>query len=370
MWGTVALYWLAPKYLRLYLLALLSLLFLASVSWQSALLLSVFTLVSHIAGRSPVVTQKSLVLAVVFFVITLVGFKLGITNDSDTFLQTTLIPLGLSYYTFRCIHFLMERFSGRQPVCRFGELVAYLFFLPTIPVGPIHRIDDFLRDMKRQRFDTSMLSDGAERILYGYVKIVVLSNFLVERVFGEWIWELPSQDGALVSYLTIVKNGLNIYLQFSGHSDIAIGLARLLGFRIIENFNWPYLQANISAFWRSWHISLSGWCRDYIYEPVVSTTRNPVLGALATMIVIGLWHEISLRYLVWGAYHGMGIVAWQYWQGFKHHLPAFPDRFSPVTQIISVGLTVHFVWFGFEIINADSLQHAFETYVLILIWWV
>lgn len=371
MWGTVALYWLAPRPARIYVLAGVSALFLYSVSPLSIALLCGFTLMCHLAGNRGNISSPVLGAAIAVMVLTLLWFKLGITVDSQSLTETLLIPLGLSYYTFRCIHFLMERFTGRVPACSLRELIAYLFFLPTFVVGPIHRVDDFLKDMRRQRFDTALLSEGAERILYGYVKIAVLSNFLVERHFGEWILELPDQDGGLVAYMTMVKNGLNIYLQFSGHSDIAIGFARLLGFRVLENFNWPYFKTNISSFWRSWHISLSRWCRDYIYDPIVSVTRNPALGALATMLVIGMWHEISMRYLYWGMYHGLGLVAWQYWQGIKTEwMPALPEKYAWLAHTISIIVTVHFVWFSFVLLNTQSLSEAFSVYAKILFWWI
>ncbi|MGD9295171.1 MAG: hypothetical protein PVI41_09855, partial [Roseobacter sp.] len=169
MWGTVTLYWLVPHSARSVVLIGVSALFLLSVSPLSLVLLCGFTLICHFAGNRPAIPARLLGMAVGIMVLTLFWFKLGITADSQTLMETVLIPLGLSYYTFRCIHFLMERFTGRIRACTFRELVAYLFFLPTFVVGPIHRADDFLKDMRRQRFDTALLSEGAERILYGYV---------------------------------------------------------------------------------------------------------------------------------------------------------------------------------------------------------
>lgn len=370
MWATVSIYWLVSRAARLYVLAALSLAFLLSIAPLSAGILTGFFVLCHAVGNREQVSVAGLCVAIGVMVGTLVWFKLGIAIDPDNIASTLIIPLGISYYTFRCIHFLMERFSGQQSPCKANELIAYLFFLPTFVIGPIHRIDDFLRDLKRQRFDAALMSDGAERILYGYVKITVLGNFLTERYFGDWIANLPDQDGALVVYLTIVKNGLNIYFQFSGHSDVAIGFARLLGYRVIENFNWPYLQPNISAFWRCWHISLSRWCRDYIYGSVVSFTRLPALGALATMVVIGLWHEISMRYLVWGMYHAAGIVIWQNWQLWKSHLPVLvPPRYGWLGHGFSVVLTVHFVWFSFVILNVEHPLDALGVYHLLLLGW-
>ncbi|AXI48501.1 hypothetical protein C1J03_22385 [Sulfitobacter sp. SK012] len=371
LWGTVLVYWLSPGPVRLLVLALVSLVFLLVYDPLSAALLCIFALMCHIAGNRESVPTAALAAVVSSMVAILIFFKIGVVNRDLALLQTVLIPLGLSFYTFRCVHFMMERYTGRVPICSLRELISYLFFLPTLVVGPIHRIDDYLKDMARQRFDPRMLSEGAERIVYGYVKLAVISNFLVERLFGEWILEHPDQDGALVAYLLIVKNGLNVYLQFSGYSDIAIGFARMLGFRVLENFNWPYLQPNISSFWRSWHISLSRWCREYIYETVVSITRNPALGAISTMLVIGMWHEISTRYIIWGIYHGLGLVIWQYWQGIKARwMPTVPQPLVGFVYALSVLLTVHFVWFGFVIIYSGGLRETLVIFDKVFLWWL
>ena len=156
-----------------------------------------------------------------------------------------------------------------------------------------------------------------ERILYGYVKITLLGNLLVNGWFAQWIAAIAESHVRFKIYLSVVRNGLDVYFQFSGYSDIAIGFALLLGYRVIENFNWPYLQPNISRFWQSWHISLSRWCRDYVYAVVLSSSRSPALAALSTMLVIGLWHAISLNYFFWGLYHAFGIIAWQRFQKLK-----------------------------------------------------
>ena len=363
MWCTVALYWLAPRAWRQLVLMGLTIIFLASRSPESAVLLLVFTVITHLAGNISAPTFRPVAVAIVAMLGVLGYYKITQPVNLDNLMDTVAIPLGLSYYTFRCIHFLMERYKAAIPRATTAELAGYLLFLPTIVVGPIHRFDDYRRDLHRQRFDPAMLSEGAERILYGYVKIVILSNFLTEGVLGDYIAGLEDPEAQHVIYLEIVQNGLNLYFQFSGYSDIAIGLARLLGYRVIENFNWPYLQPNISAFWRSWHISLSRWCRDYVYSVVVAKTRSPALGAMATMIAIGLWHEISLRFLLWGAWHGIGLIIWQKSLGWTTRFEqSLPETALPVLHVIKVAVTVHFVWFGFVILTAGTPAEALRTF--------
>jgi alginate O-acetyltransferase complex protein AlgI len=168
----------------------------------------------------------------------------------------------------------------------------------------------------------------------------------------------------------MLRIGFNLYFQFSGFSDIAIGFARLLGFRVMENFNWPFLQKNISDFWRCWHISLTSWCREYIYTSVIATTRSPALGVLATLIAIGLWHEVSLRYLAWGFYHGLGIIVWQQWQ---HLWSSYPEVRLPVFRwtrdLLSTLLTLHFVWLGFLLVRQPDFAAMFEMLDTLFLSW-
>lgn len=371
IWATVALYWLAPKEWRGVVLVGITLIFLAVYSPISAVILLSFTTVTYFATCRRTVSTPVGAVAIAFYVAVLVFFKIGQTVDDTRLLDTVVIPLGLSYYTFRCIHFVLERLKGHVPPLPARELVGYLFFLPTIVVGPINRIEDFRRDLIRQRFDPELLSEGAERIVYGYAKIAILSNFLIEGMFGDYIAGLPDQNAPLALYAMIVQTGLNLYFQFSGFSDIAIGFARLLGFRVIENFNWPYLQSNIAAFWRSWHISLSQWCRNYIYGVVVSVTRSPALGALSTMVIIGLWHEISMRFLIWGAYHGIGIIVWQKTERYGTIVDkAIPSVLATPFHWIKVLMTVHFVWFGFVILTAETPLEAVTIFRTMLFSWI
>ena len=361
MWVTVGLYWLVPRQWRLMTLVAISAMFLASVSPISVAILAAFVLIAHLTANTRDPSWKEAGLGVALVVLVLGYYKLNTAINMQNLGEGVLLPLGLSYYSFRVIHFILERYERHVERVSFHDLLGYLFFIPTLVVGPIHRIDDFIYDLRRQRFDPYLLSDGAERIVYGYAKIAVLSNFLVEGQFGDYIAGLDDPDRLLVTYLLIAQNGLNLYLQFSGYSDIAIGFARLLGFRVLENFNWPYLQPNISAFWRSWHISLTRWARDYIYGIVISLTRSPALGAMGVMIVIGLWHEISFRFLLWGAYHGTGLIVWQQWDKYGPALPAATPRWlAGAIYAAKVIFTVHFVWFGFVILTAEGPAQALE----------
>lgn len=359
MFVTVAGYWLTPSWFgRLWLIAL-TIAFLMIVSMESTAILCAFTLGTYFLARSRGGLGVKLLLAGAGVMGMFIWFKLRVAADISGGLASLAIPLGLSYYALRCIHYIVERYKGNLPPHDFTDFVNYLFFLPTLIAGPIHRFPEFQRDSRRMRWDSEKFSEGLERMLYGYVKITFFANFLVYARLGLYIADLPPEDARWAAYLTMIQEPLNGYLLFAGYSDIAIGFALLLGYRVMENFRWPLLQPNISAFWKCWHISLSSWCRDYVYMLFVSFTRRPAIGVIAAMLAIGLWHEFSYRYILWGIYNGLGLVVWQQFQGLKRRLPQFALLQQPWAKMIlhclSVLLTFHFTMLGFIIVLQPTL---------------
>lgn len=371
MTGTVSAYWIAPREWRDLTLVGISLAFLAVHSPESAALLTAFAGAVYYLSNRPGLGSARAISVSAFVVAVLTYYKLRAADGGQDFFSSVAIPLGLSYYSFRCVHYVIEKYKGTLDDHGFREFISYLFFLPTLVVGPIHRFGQFHHDLRYKRWDGRLIAEGLERILYGYAKIAFLGNYLVSGKFAGYIASLDGTNPALVYYLEIVRNGLNLYFQFAGFSDIAIGFSLLLGYRIIENFNWPFIQKNISDFWRCWHISLTSWCRDYIYTVVMSVTRMPYLAVLATLIVIGMWHEVSPRYLLWGIYHGVGVVTWQLFQKAKAHLPEINNVVARrAVDGVSILATVHFVWFSFVLISQPSFAAALSIYHTVLFsWW-
>jgi alginate O-acetyltransferase complex protein AlgI len=306
---------------------------------------------------------------VAVLIFALIWFRVGssLQPDDPVF---TLVPLGFSYYALRLLHYLFDRWNGVLLPVEPRAFFSYLFFLPTLLAGPINRFQEHDRNLRRRRWDAQNLSHGLERILYGYAKIVILGNYLVTLKLQVLVKELGDASPATAAYLDCCRYGLNLYFQFAGYSDIAIGFALLLGFRIAENFNFPFLAQNINDFWRRWHISLSAWCRDYVYMFVVSWTRNPRLGVLLSMLVLGLWHELSWRYLLWGIYHGAGIAVWQRWQTWKRRFTLAPGRVARLGMAtLSWAATMHFVLFSFALTKEPDLSAALEVYQTLFFGW-
>jgi len=357
--GLTLVTWLSPANWQRWIMIGGTVLFLAWFAPFSLVLLTCTTLSSFYLFRSALSPSVATLALLTQNVALFAFYKTGI-GASYSGIGDRLIPLGLSYYAFRQIHYAFEQYKGTLRPHTLADYVAYLFFLPTILVGPIHRFGPFLRSTFRRRWDPQQLSEGLERILFGYTKVVLLSELLLTTYFLPWTRSLQTVHPRWGDYFELVYHYLNIYLQFAGYSDVAIGLALMLGYRIMENFNYPLLARNINVFWNRWHISLSSWVREYVYTPVSSLTRRPVAGILMTMLVIGLWHEISWRYIFWGAYHGIGVAIWHLYN--RGRLAKKLRTSIPGYKALAIVVTFHFVLFSFVIVRENTWSGIFQFY--------
>jgi len=339
---------------------------LAFLLWKSPISLAILALTT-VTSYGIFKTSLDRAWAAILILLQSIGlFVLYKASWAPSILQDSsrLIPLGLSYYSFRQIHYAIEQYKEKVPLHSFGEYVCYMFFLPTILVGPINRFPTFMRHIRRRRWDQQVFADGLERIVYGYAKIVILGNYLVSQKIAVGIESIDNQYLWLKTYLESINFLLNTYFQFAGFSDVAIGLALIVGFRVMENFNYPFTAPNINEFWNRWHISLSSWCKDYVYIPVASITRQPIWGIIFTMLVIGLWHDLSLKYIIWGLFHGLGIAIWHIYKNST--LAEKLTAVLPFYDIWAKVLTFHFVVLSFVIVMKSNWLEVWETYKILL----
>lgn len=260
-----------------------------------------------------------------------------------------ILPLGMAYYVLRTVHYLVEANLGRLRPHGLVDYATYQFLPSALFFGPIHRFDEFQRDLARRRWDSALFSRGLGRILAGGVKIVIIGNFILVERLGYSAQTDPLGGGLPDIYRHGLLTWANLYFQFSGYSDIGIGFAALMGFRIRENFDWPFLARNIGDFWRRWHISLSTWCRDYVYLPAMAVTRSHLLAITASMLVLGLWHAISLHYLLWGLYHAIGLSVWRRFSALTPAMGRLPAPVRHAWTVVSVFLTLNFVILSFTV---------------------
>uniref|UniRef100_E6VKA7 Probable alginate O-acetylase AlgI n=1 Tax=Rhodopseudomonas palustris (strain DX-1) TaxID=652103 RepID=E6VKA7_RHOPX len=221
------------------------------------------------------------------------------------------LPLGISFFTFHALSYVIDVYRGvaraqRRPV----DFALYIAFFPQLIAGPIIRYHDISEQLRRRPVTLELAASGVERFLAGFGKKMLLANPLGE--VADRIFALPAADlSPGTAWLGLICYTLQIYLDFSAYSDMAIGLARLFGFTFLENFNYPYLARSMQEFWRRWHISLSNWLRDYLYIPLGGNRVSPwrIYFNLATVFLLcGLWHGANWTFVVWGLIHGLFLI--------------------------------------------------------------
>nr|WP_272492199.1 MBOAT family O-acyltransferase [Octadecabacter algicola] len=229
-----------------------------------------------------------------------------------------LLPMGISYFSFKLIHYVLERSRGMLPQHSFWEYFAWVFFVPIFTAGPIQRFDLFMNG-RSSTWDNQMAWDGLTRIAIGLIKKFVLGAiclFVLESLnygsTGRLLNNLEDTSPLRV-ILFLCFCYLFVYMDFSGYTDIAIGTGRLFGLRIMENFNFPIFAPNIGNLWKRWHMSLASWCQSYIYMPTLGVSRSPYVAVFASFLVMGLWHAASWNWVAWGLYNAAGVAIYQKW---------------------------------------------------------
>lgn len=283
-----------------------------------------------------------------------------------------LVPLAISFFTFEYIHYLTDVYQGKIRNRSLKSFMLFIVFFPTLVAGPIKRYEPFEAQARvRMPFAWDNLTYGTYRIVIGLAKKLVLADGV-----SKWADRLnhPEMYDPLMLWIAVFAYSFKIYFDFSGYSDIAIGSARLFGFKIPENFNWPYLTRNISQFWGHWHISLSSWIRDYIFIPLGGSRGKPIkvfLTFLAVMAISGLWHGAAWNFVVWGLYHGLGLAVYHVYRRLyvkprgKDILQAHVPWYSP-TRLTAIAVTFLFVSIGW-VLFATSLDNAMVVFYKIFL---
>jgi alginate O-acetyltransferase complex protein AlgI len=278
------------------------------------------------------VIQTILFLAVFKYRNFLTSLVWPIPAHNPFYWQNAFLPLGISFFTFEFLHYAVDRYKDRTEEGTVGEYMAFILFFPTMVAGPIKRYQDFLPKLRNISLDWVVdWQRGFTRILAGLVKKFAVADVLTAYTNHLNIADIAQANRSVLP-LWILAYGIKIYADFSAYSDIAIGSARIFGIKVPENFDWPYLQSNISDFWRHWHISLSTWLVDYVFIPLGgSRVRVPRIYAnlLVTMLVSGIWHGAGVNFIVWGLLHGIMLAAHRWWRGVRGDaVPTPPGRIA------------------------------------------
>ncbi len=281
--------------------------------------------------------------------------------------------LGYSYIAFRLIHTVRDRQSGRLPVVGLGEYVVYMLFFPALSAGPIDRVERFVTDLRKPlQLSADDFLEGGKRIILGMFKKFVVADALALLAINRAAVLQTTGDGWLL--LMLYAYNFQIFFDFSGYTDIAIGLGRFIGINLPENFNRPYRQVNLTQFWNNWHMTLTQWLRAYVFFPMTRRLRRGkrklpgwsiiLITQVVTMGLIGLWHGITPGFLFWGLWHGFGLFIqnrWSDWMRPKVAALNIQPAGQKLLTAAGVLLTFHYVtlgWAWFALPEAADAWHV------------
>jgi len=272
------------------------------------------------------------------------------------------LPVGISFYTFHGMSYVFDIYRGRlNPVKNFVDYAVFVSFFPLLVAGPIERANHLLPQVQRKRgFNYTQAVEGCRLIVWGLFKKVIIADSLAESV--DLIFNNYQNYNAITLIMGAIAFSFQIYGDFSGYSDIALGTAKLFGFELLSNFKFPYFSRDLAEFWRRWHISLSSWFRDYLYIPLggnkVNSKTRLYLNLWIVFLVSGLWHGASWSFIIWGAYHGVFLVLERmFLSNFYHKVGKYIS-----TLITFFIVVIGWVFFRVENFN-DALNFIHQLFV-------
>jgi alginate O-acetyltransferase complex protein AlgI len=323
---------------------------------------------------------RVVLIAVVIAVVTLGIGKYGRQGalalwwaEGDWIVTYLIMPIGISYFVFRMLQYVFD--CAREVIKENSllRLAAFMMWIPTFPAGPLETYQGFY-EKRTIGFERQEFYYGLRRIALGYFKKVFVVDFLFPIFFGKITTTIGRTDfdaGDVawwwpIAFCVIVF--VRAYFDLSAYTDLAIGFSRLFGFRIMENFRFPFWQKNLSDFWHSWHISLSTWVRNNVYFPVFGLTRKTWLGLYASMLVMGLWHAVDLNWTFWGLYHGTGLVVLARWERWKKARRKRRKRaglppaagFEKYTKWLGYPVTFLYVALGYAFVATHSFEQGLK----------
>lgn len=358
----LALYFFAPKKWKNTVLLLASLIFYGWGEPKYVLLMLVSVFLSYLFGllierfRTTPAAKAVCILSVAVSLSFLLYFKYtdffiesfnAVTGQSIPLLKIAL-PIGISFYTFQIISYTIDVYRGVPAQKSYIRLAAYISMFPQLIAGPIVRYSDIAAQLEERSFSVSAAANGIRRFILGLSKKILLANQL-----GEFcaVFRASDEKSVLFYWLYAAAFALQIYFDFSGYSDMAIGLGKILGFDFLENFNYPYISASITEFWRRWHMSLGTWFRDYVYIPLGGNRKGParqILNILIVWALTGFWHGAAWNFAVWGLLFAALLIAEKLW------------ILKPLKKcrLFSHIYVLFFVTISFVIFNAQDMAQA------------
>lgn len=360
---TIALYFLSPKCLKNTVLLLSSLIFYAWGEPKYILLMGSLIILGYGFGllvekyRGKKLGQFFCIFSIIVSLSFLVYFKyadffiinFNVVTGLDIPLLKVVLPIGISFYTFQMISYIIDIYRGEEAQKNMIDMAVYIAMFPQLIAGPIVRYSDIAKQLETRKHSWDMAAEGIRRFVIGLAKKVLLANQLGELCN---VFRGSDEKSVLFYWLYAFAFGLHIYFDFSGYSDMAIGLGKLFGFHFLENFNYPYISASITEFWRRWHISLGSWFRDYVYIPLggnrVKKGRQ-FFNILMVWMLTGFWHGAAWNFIIWGLFFAILLMIEKLWL----------LKYLKKSSVFSHIYVLFFVMISFLIFNAQDMGQAF-----------
>ena len=359
---TLAIYYLSPQKFRNFIIFISGIVFYAfgEIKLLPILLLTVF--VSFAFGsfieKSKEKGRKRLSKALLFLAISFDLLLLGYFKYFDVLqsfifrreLIGILLPIGISFYTFQAISYLADVYKGEVKASRnIIDFSAYIVLFPQLIAGPIVKYSDIEQQLKKRSFSLSLFVWGMRTFIAGLVKKVVLANGA-----GALLQSLDQTPSYLGALFTVFFFGMQIYFDFSGYSDMAVGLGRMLGFEFVQNFNYPYTSKSVSEFWRRWHISLSSFFKEYVYIPLGGSRCGKIRTVINLCIVwalTGIWHGATVNFLLWGVYFAVLLIGEKF---------VFGGALAKANRVVKRIYALFFIFIGWLIFACDGATLGFS----------
>lgn len=319
-------------------------------------------ILARLTGECPKIRKLTMTLAVVINLGLLVIFKYS-GFLVDTFNSVTgagipvpqvRMPIGISFFTFQALSYVIDVYRGDASVQKnFGKVLLYISFFPQLIAGPIVKYHDVEAEINNRKQTPEEIGKGIRRFIAGLSKKVLIANtmgLVADNLFGAAATGITGPG----AWLGAVSYMLQIYFDFSGYSDMALGLGMMFGFHFHENFDYPYISASIREFWRRWHMSLSGWFKEYLYIPLGGNRRGKFRTVVNKMIVFvctGIWHGASFNFLFWGIYHGFFLM-------LEEYIPFIGKKGGKLKSFFQHVYALLVVCVGFVFFRADTMKHG------------
>ncbi len=285
------------------------------------------------------------------------AFLVGLWNQGTGLVvpvPAVALPVGISFFTFQAMSYVMDVYFGETAAQkRFSHILLYISLFPQLIAGPIVKYHDIEQEITERRANAQDVAEGIRRFIVGLGKKTLLANYMA--VIADTLFAAPiGQIHVLSAWLGAISYLFQIYFDFSGYSDMAIGLGRMFGFHFKENFRYPYAADSIQDFWRRWHISLSGWFREYLYIPLGGNRlgkRRTVINKFIVFACTGIWHGANVTFLFWGLFHGFFLM-------IEEYLPFFQRKASGWRSVARHVYVLFVVLIGFVFFRADTMTHG------------